>query len=419
MKTFDLLRRLLLGLLLMATLTAAVTLTHNLFTSRVPGMNDFLSRWEGARSFFVDGVSPYSDEASLNIQQRIYGRPVVANEDPGFFVYPFYTAFVMWPLVFLDYAWASAVWLVFLQACLLTALALILDLYRWRPAPLLLVVLLLWALFDYFAARGLLLGQPSHLVYLLQVVTVWGLVKQRDALAGAALALSTLKPQMGYLIVPLLLLWALRERRTRFVAAFALTFSGLMLASFIAQPDWFGAWVEQVRLYPQYTAAAYPDTGSPAWILTTSLFGVDLEWLLTLGFALPMLWGWYSLLVQRQAERWLWVVLMTLVVTHLIAARTATPHFVVFNLAIIAYLQQAGRRWGGATVVVILVGGTVFHWAQFALTIQGRGSLEHPSLFLPLPLAMFALLLWTRRWWWERAPHPNALVGSSMRQPLP
>jgi hypothetical protein len=416
--TFRLSRALLPGLLLVAAFIAAVILTHNLFTSRVPGMNDFLSRWEGARSFFVDGLSPYSDEASLNIQQRIYGRPVINNEDPGFFVYPFYTAFVMWPMVFMEYAWASAVWLVFLQACLLAALALILNLYRWRPAPPLLAALLLWALFDYFAARGLLLGQPSHLVYLLQVVAVWGLVKQRDSLAGAALALSTLKPQMGYLIVPLLLLWALRERRLRFVGAFALSFGGLMLASFIAQPDWLGDWVAQVRLYPQYTAAAYPDTGSPAWILTVGMFGLDLEWLLTLAFALPMLWGWYTLLVQRQQASWLWVVLLTLVVTHLIAARTATPHFVVFNLAIVAYLQQAQRRLGSAAVVALLAAMTIFHWAQFALTIQGRGNLEHPSLFLPLPLAMFALLLLTRRWWWERGVQPLT-TGSNTRQPLP
>lgn len=418
MNTPSLSRALLPGLLMTAAFIAAVILTHNLFTSRVPGMNDFLSRWEGARSFFVDGLSPYSDEASLNIQQRIYGRPVIDNEDPGFFVYPFYTAFVMWPIVFMDYAWASAVWLVFLQACLLAALALLLDLYRWRPAPLLLAALLLWALFDYFAARGLLLGQPSHLVYLLQVVAVWGLVKQREGLAGAALALSTLKPQMGYLIVPLLLLWALRERRLRFIAAFALAFGGLMLASFIAQPDWFGDWVAQVRLYPEYTAAAYPDTGSPAWILTVGLFNFDLEGLLTILFALPMLWGWYSLLVQRRQERWLWVVLMTLVVTHLIAARTATPHFVVFNLAIVAYLQQVQRRLGSVAVVALLAAMTVFHWAQFALTIQGRGNLEHPSLFLPLPLAMFALLLLTRRWWWARGIQP-LMTGSHTRQPLP
>ena len=63
--------------------------TYNTFTKPFPGHNDFLSRWEGARSFWVDGLNPYGDEASLNIQRAIYGREVVAGEDPAFLPIPF------------------------------------------------------------------------------------------------------------------------------------------------------------------------------------------------------------------------------------------------------------------------------------------------------------------------------------------
>jgi hypothetical protein len=97
-------------------LIGMVILTHNNLTVLYPGHNDFMSRWEGARSYWVDGLNPYGDEASLNIQERIYGRAVVDDEDPGFFAYPFYTAFLVLPLVFTTYAWASAVWMVLLEA---------------------------------------------------------------------------------------------------------------------------------------------------------------------------------------------------------------------------------------------------------------------------------------------------------------
>ncbi len=391
--------------ILIAVLVGNVVMTHNFFTEPFPGHNDFLSRWEGSRSFFEDGLSPYSEQASLNIQDRIYGRPVVENEDPGFFVYPFYTVFVVGPTVFMDYAWASAIWMVLLEVCLVAALLLLLNLYQWQPVTWLLLPLIVWSLFDYFAGRGLFLGQPSHIVYLLQIVTVWALFRHKlDVLAGVALAVSTFKPQMGYLLVPLLLLWGVRFQRWRFVTAFAVAFAGLMLASFILEPAWFGDWLDQVRQYPEYTAAAYPDTGSPVWIVVQHYFnvGTAVEWVVNLVFILPMLWAWYTVLVEQRRERMLWALVLTLSVTHLVALRTATPHFVVFNLALMFYLKQIDARWGHVAALVALVMLWGFSWAQFLITVQGRATLEHPSLFLPLPFLAYALLWLTRRLWWQQ-----------------
>src|SRR5262249_42257287 len=160
-----------------------------------------------------DGLNPYGDQASLNIQKQIYGRPSLPNEDPGYFVYPFYTVFLLWPLVYMPYAWASAIWMVLLEMLLIVALYLLLDLFRWRPSPLMTALLTVWTLLFYFAARGLILGQIGLLVYFLEVLTFWALTKKRDSLAGVALAISTVKPQMGFPIIPFLLLWAERERR--------------------------------------------------------------------------------------------------------------------------------------------------------------------------------------------------------------
>ncbi len=397
---------LLLVALLLAILVGNVVITHNTLTRPFPGHNDFLSRWEGARTFFIDGDSPYSDEASLNIQQRIYGRPVIENEDPGFFAYPFYTVFVVWPTVYMDYAWASALWMVLLEVCLVAALLLILNLYRWQPGPLLFAVLMVWALADYYAARGLVLGQPSHVVYLLQVLALWSLYHRRETLGGAALALSTLKPQMGYLLVPFLLLWALRRRRWRFAGAFGVTFTALILVSFALEPGWLRDWIAQVRLYPEYTAAAYPDTGSPVWIIVQHYLGqgAAVEWAVNLAFIAPMLWAWYGVLVQRRDERFLWTVMLTVLVTHLVALRTATPHFVVFNLILVFYLARLDRARGARVTVAVLLALLVFSWVLFLVTVQGRDSLEHPVLFLPLPLALLVLVWLTRRTWWRSAP---------------
>jgi hypothetical protein len=394
-----------------------VVLTHNLLTKPYPGLNDFMSRWEGARSFWIDGLNPYGEQASLNIQMQIFGRPIVEGEDPGYFVYPFYVAFLLLPLVFVNYAWASAIWMVILEACLIIALLLALDLFRWRPRPILMAMLVLWTIVQYYGARGLLLGQVGIVVYLFEALTLWALAKEQDRLAGVALALSTLKPQMGFLLIPFLLLWGLRVRRWTFVAAFIVSMLVLVSASFLFQPSWLGDWIAQMRLYPQYTAAAYSDTGSPVWIVTQHYLGLGSvgEWIVNLLFLAPMLWGWFTVLIERRDERFMWALMLTLTVTHLVALRTATTHFVVFTIPLVFYLKLLSRRRSGNLwVALILIALTIVPWLHFLITVQGRDSLEHPALFLPPTFGLFALLLLTRRLWWNAEqpirPRPEATL---------
>lgn len=406
---------LLLSLLVIVIFAGNVIGTYNALTRPYPGHNDFLSRWEGARSFWVDGLNPYGAEASLNIQERIYGRAVVEGEDPGFFAYPFYTVFLLLPISFMSYSWASAIWMVLLEFCLLGAFFLLLDTFSWRPKPLLLGLLALWMLLSYFPSRGLLLGQPGHLVYFLEIFTLWALWRKSDRGAGFTLALSTIKPQMGYLLVPLLLLWGLREKRWQFVGGFVVTFGVLMLASFLFVPTWMSDWLAQVALYPGYT-----EIGSPVWVVANlPWLGVNPDsgrWEIMGGFGATikliadialygwMFWSWYTVLIQRKTDRWWWVVALTLTVTHLVAPRTATPHFVVFILPLIFWLRELTRRVRGGTAwaMLILIALFVGQWAHFLLTVEGE--FEHPTLYFPTPFAVLILLWLTRRLWWERSP---------------
>lgn len=404
------------GLLIIIALIvfAAVTVgTYNTFTRPYPGHNDFLSRWEGARSFWVDGLNPYGDEASLNIQTAIYGRAVVEGEDPGFFAYPMYTAFVVYPIVHMDYSWATAIWMTLLEACLVIALLLSLNMFHWRPKPLLLGGLILWTLFMYFSARGLLLGQPGLVVYFLHVLALWGLYKKNDRLAGFALALSTIKPQMGFLIVPFLLLWGLRVKRWNFVGGFVVTFGVLMGLSFLLVPTWMSDWLAQIALYPSYT-----ELGSPVWIVANypwlgidpitekwrvmGGFGNVIELALNAVFALFMLWTWFDVLIRRKTERFMWSVMVTILVTHLIAPRTATPHYVVFIVPLIFYLRELTlRKRGNVWAGLLLLALFVVPWVHFLLTVVGE--FEHPTVYLPIPFLMVLLLWFTRDLWWRKA----------------
>jgi len=319
------------------------------------------------------------------------------DEDPGYFAYPFYTVFILLPLVFTGYAWASAIWMVLLETCLIAATILLLDLYGWRPRPGLLGLVLLWTLGNYYAARGLLLGQPGLLVYGLHVLALWAFARRRDALAGAALALSTLKPQMGFLLIPFLLLVGLSLRRWRFLAAFAGASVVLVGLSFALVPTWLGDWLAQIEQYPSYTAL-----GAPVWIVVRHYLGLGTaaEWAANAALWALLAWAWAMALWRGRGERLDWTVMLTLTVTHLSAVRTATPHFVVFTIPLLFYLRglTLRQRNGARLAAAILLALLVVPWVHFVLTVEGE--FEHPTLYLPVPFGMLVLLWLTRRQWW-------------------
>lgn len=404
------------GAILGVLFVVTVIFHYTTFTSQFPGHNDFLTVWEGSRAYFYDGLDPYSEEVSTNIQMRIYGRPAEVGEFPNHYAYPFYATFFVWPTIHFDYAWATAIWMVTLEACLIGGVMLSLSLFNWRPKPLMLAGLLLFALVWYPGARGLFLGQVSHLTLLLQIAALWGVMKGRDRLGGVALAAATFKPQMVLLFVPFLLLWGLVNRRWQFLTAFGLAFGALNIVSFLLLPDWVEGMLYQIGLYPTYI-----EVSTPAWVVTQYMLnlGDGAEWAVNLFFYALMLWTWYTVLVERREERFLWAVMVTITVTHLVAFRTATPHFSVFVLPLVFYLQRFARQRRGGLIVVTLLVLFIVPWVHFFPTL-GAEKFEHPTLFVPIPAAFMAILWFTRGAWWRDAPRPkgenaeSAAVASSI-----
>lgn len=392
-------RRLMLLLLVGLLLVGDVWATYVLFTSRYPGANDFASRWVGARAFWRDGLSPYSDEATRQIQLLIYGRPILPEEelefDPGPFAYPFYTVFLLLPLVWLPYPWAEAVWLVVLQVCLLVGLLLALRIHVWRPPRWLLACTAVWAFLFYPDVRALILGQFAVFVFAMVALALWALKGRRDVLAGLCLALSTVKPQMVFLLVPLLLWWMVREQRWRFVGSFLGGMILLLGASWLAEPWWMTGFLRQVARYPTYTAI-----GSPISILTRFVFQALGVWgavvlsVLAVAFLVGAL-GWASR--QETARAFEWAVGVCLIVTNLLALRTATTNYVVLLLPLAmtfrAFQCERTGPWLVLLVEVVLLVGL---WVLFLTTVVVK--FEHPVVYLPLPFGLLAIFALGRRW---------------------
>jgi Gpi18-like mannosyltransferase len=91
----------------------------------------------------------------------------------------------------------------------------------------LLALTVLWGILLYNSVRTVILGQFAGIVFLGIVATIFALRRQREGIAGVLLALTTMKPQMSFLLIPALLIWGLGQRRWRFLAAFFLSLAVL------------------------------------------------------------------------------------------------------------------------------------------------------------------------------------------------
>ncbi|MCP5096932.1 MAG: DUF2029 domain-containing protein [Chloroflexi bacterium] len=382
-----------LGLLFIVMVVAM----YYTFVIHAPGANDFYPRWKGAQLFWQDGIDPYSDEATAAIQQGMYGRLAYPTEDQVLFVYPFYTVFFLLPLVGISYSWVQAIWLVLLIFSIVIGTILTLKLISWQTSTWMLALVILWSIVLYNGTRTIILGQFAGLIFVWFIGSLVALHHGKDASAAVLLALTTIKPQMSFLIIPALLLWGVGQRRWRFVGAFLLSMTLLAGVSFLLSPRWLFDFINQVTSYSSYTVV-----GSPIFILTRVYWpqlGRPVELLLFAGFSIYLLYYWWKLpRLPIDSAQFLMVICVTLVVTNLLVSQTATTNYIMMYLPILWTAKHISMKWKrgeivtAATLLLMVIG----MWALFLSTIAD--SAENSVMFLPLPFGLLLVLLFGRRW---------------------
>lgn len=393
---------LLVALLFLALVTGQSWATYRLFTSHFPGGNDFYSRWANGCALIWTGENPYSDEVTLRTQIGMYGRPAQPGEDLAAYSYPLYALFFFWPLCFIrTYALVQAVWTTLMLYTLLAGVVLTVRVARWRPPAWLWGFTLVWAVFNYPHARAIILGQMATLVFLALAATLWALERERDDVAGALLAVATVKPQMSFLLVPWVLWWAAWRRRWGVWKGFALTVAVLVGVSCLLVPTWVADFVQDLRNYEVVAGAA--NYRSLTWIVTHYFLGLG-PVAETAGVAAFALYALLEAWRGRRAEwgGFFWTTGLLLVLSHFIAPRTATTHYTLLLLPLCVWferLQRCLRRGGAVLVAGVEVALLVGQWVIFLATIQG--SYETASVYLPFPLLMLAVQVLSRRRAWE------------------
>lgn len=390
------------GLLVLLTLVALTEVNYR-FALANPGGNDFLARWMGAHMWLKEGLSPYNERVSLASQVAIYGRPADAGrgEDIAHFVYPLFSMLFFAPFGLFDYPLARALWMTLLEIALVALVPLSLRLANYPARGKTLLAWVLFSILGYIGVRTIVLGQFAGLNALLIVASLVLICNHRDLAAGLVLALTTSKPQMTFLLLPWVLLWASSTRRWRLVGGLLGGLAGLMLGSLALIPTWPQQFLHQLMEYPTYTNRIGSTLSIVAGLFPT--LETPLNLLLHTGFAFFLGFAWW----QAWGKGWpdfLYAALLTLVITNLIAPRTATPHYAALLPAVflIFHAMEARRgRWGTYAVwgwaLLLFVG----HWVLFLTTLVG--DMESAWMYLPLPIFCLVGLLWARRWWLAEA----------------
>jgi hypothetical protein len=299
---------------------------------------DFNSFW-GAGRALLEGRNPYDYGV---IQEILYPR-ATAN-----FNYPLYIAVLVVPLGLFDLETAKNLWLTMSEVLFIASLYLVArQTERTRGLGLSTLacaafVPTLIALYD---------QQTSMFVLFLLSVVHYGLQRGRHGLAGAALAMSLIKPQA----MALLLVVTLFRLRREGLMWFAVTLVSMLFVAFGLMSDWPYHWWASASWITQEAGRAVPTVWGLSWYLTsaywlgvllavglvaTVLVNPSFSYALTAGLLLPVYMKPYDLVL-------LFIPVLSRAGGRLLGVLVAASY------ALLLYAALAGR--GGDIFIVLTV----------------------------------------------------------------
>jgi len=357
-------------------------------------LSDLYPRWLGARELLLHHRDPYSPESTREIQIGYYGRPLDPTrptdpKDQQGFAYPVYVVFLLSPTVTLPFPVVQAGFRWFLVALTFATVLLWLRTLRWRPSLTTTAILILLALGSFQILQGIKLQQLSLLVAGLVAASALLLSENYLAPTGILLAVATIKPQLVFLLVGWLLLWAISDwhRRQNFVWGLVSSMAVLLSAGEYVLPGWIGRFRDAVIAYRQYNEGA----GSVLDVLLTPPWGRVLAGLVMLALAYTC---WKFRRASTDSSAFNLMLVLVLAVTVVVVPKAAPYNQVLLLPGILLLAQNCQDLWrkNRLTRIILMICGLLIFWPWPAAT-----ALTVAALFLPPELVQkgWALPVWT------------------------
>ncbi len=333
--------------------------------------NDFYPIWLTSRQWLRERMDPYGPELTRQIQIGVLGRTLESRtpSDPPAdyrrFAYPAYTDLLLWPVAEIPFPTLRLPWIALLATLLVTSVVFLARTLEWRLSALSLGIVLLLTLFSYQELEGLYAGQLGLVVGFLVAASFLALARNRFVLAGALLAVATIKPQMVLLAVLYLLLWSAYDwrHRGRFCVAFFATLFLLIASSLMVWPGWIRSWISVIAGYPSYSTPP----------LASELLGATLRSHVgTLVIALLLIAAMGLALRARAAtlgsyEFWLTVsLLLALTTITLVPGQSVCDHIILLPGIFLLAGRDESRPRTMAARALLMMGAALVVWPWLA-----------------------------------------------------
>jgi hypothetical protein len=366
------------------------------FVKHVPGGADFIVPWKAMQNFMMSGVTPYGELTSLNIQNLIYKRPLVAGQYPYHVNIPLFMLIIFLPLSWIkDISLARAIWMVMLELSFSGVVYFTLRLVRWKPHWIFLVFILIFCSLWLPSISMLVMSTSIIMQAFLICAALLSIELGSDELGGALIGLSLVNIEATGMVLLLLIFWIFSTQRWRILGGFLMMLIVLLGISFLLLPGWFLPFMGSTL--SNWQSGVTPSTFK---ILEGWLPGIGrrLAQILAAGALAVILIEWRA--VRGQNVRWLfWTVCFTAAVTPLLGL-PFFPHWLAFTLPamllVVAAMVQRWKLLGFVSSILAMLGIFAGLWSAqiFGLT----------SVFILFYPILLTLLLYWVRWGAIRQP---------------
>jgi hypothetical protein len=361
-------------------------------------LGDLYPRWVGTRELLLNGRNPYGPEVSHEIQMAFYGRPIEQSYDkPRFeiideqrFVYPLYVVFLLAPSVHLDFVQLQSWAPVFFGAVTVVSLWLWMRVLDWHPPWLAVAGMAMLVLSSPQIAQGLRLRQLGLFVAFLIALASWCVTRQRYAMAGVLLAISTIKPQMMALVLLWFLLWSFGDWRKRWTLAAGFGGSLTLLAGGAEWllPGWPRFFLEGLAAYAKY----FP-TPSPVRLILGNWIGGTLS---VLALAALVAFAWRVREAEADSREFAYILASFLVANILLMPLLTLYNQVFLLLPTFMLLRDWAKlpRLGRAGLTAVLA----WPWIMQAILLMHPPRIDSTNRLPLLPSVLVILFPFLAGW---------------------
>lgn len=371
--------------------------------------DNFATRWNAARSWMSEGLSPYSEETQQATVKLLRDNNDIANErDRGNFLDPAWYVFLFIPISFIPYPIAKAIWMMLSQLSVVVSILLALDLSGLKLRGFEILITCVLVALAYPMVRASLTASMAPIFIILTLLAIRQGLRGDGNQAGILLLFAIwINPIAIFPAVFLLIVFGTkRDNSLGKILLFGFLF--LMITSLILFPSWIPDWFSKiVLLNPEISWLDTP------WMGVARAFPgayAQIAIVLHLVTFIMILAEWFGLgqMNERQLQ---WKLMLTLIIAYFFNLFSEGVFLLMVLPAFFSIYKYISEKW--------LLSGKIIYWISEILICVLSWKLmanpltsfpkEHPAIVLFVPIIIIFALQYFR--WWALAS-PKALVES-------